>query len=156
MLVKNWMSNKLVSIDPEESMAQANRLMSDYGIGHLPVMDKNGGLVGIVSDRDLKRAGASDANSLEVHELAYLLTRVKVSDIMTANPLTVCEDDTIEDAAQIMLANKISGLPVEDNQGQIVSMLSLNDISRALVLLTKEVHYESDSKSKHGDINAAP
>lgn len=136
MLVKNWMSKRLVSIDPEASIAQANRLMSDLRIGRLAVMNKKGELVGIVSDRDIKRASASDANSLEVHELAYLLTRVKVSDIMTPNPLTVREDQTLGDAAHIMLTNKISGLPVMDPQGHPVAMLTQNDVFRALAMLT--------------------
>ena len=86
MLVKNWMSAKLISIDPDDSMAQARRLLKDNHIGRLPVIDRKGRLLGIVSDRDLKRAGASDATTLSVHELAYLLSKVKISDIMTMDP----------------------------------------------------------------------
>ncbi len=136
MLVRNWMSKNLVSIAPDESMAKANRLLSDNHIGRLPVIDDRGNLVGIVSDRDLKRAGASDATSLDVHELAYLLTKVKVSDIMTANPLTIREYETIDEAAQLMLENKISGLPVENDLGKVVAVLTQNDIFLALVRLT--------------------
>ncbi len=136
MLVVNWMSTRLVGIEPEESMSQAIRLLKENHIGRLPVITKDGKLVGIVSDKDLKRAGASDATSLEVHELAYLLSRVKVKDIMTPKPVTAHIHDTIEEAALAMLEHKISGVPVVDDGGQVVAMLTQSDIFRALIALT--------------------
>lgn len=135
MLVVNWMSTRLVSVDPEDSMSHAMRLLKENHIGRLPVI-KDGRLVGIVSDKDLKRAGASDATALEVHELAYLLSRVKVKDIMTPKPITVHMYDTIEEAALIMLESKISGVPVVDDSGAVVAMLTQSDIFRALISLT--------------------
>jgi acetoin utilization protein AcuB len=136
MLVINWMSTRLVSVDPEESMSQAIRLIKENHIGRLPVIDQSGKLVGILSDKDLKRAGASDATALEVHELAYLLSRVKVKDIMTPRPKTVHMYDTIEEAALLMLENKISGVPVVDDAGAVLAMLTQSDIFRALIALT--------------------
>jgi len=135
MLVVNWMSTRLVSVDPEDSMSHAMRLLKENHIGRLPVI-KDGRLVGIVSDKDLKRAGASDATALEVHELAYLLSRVKVKDIMTPKPITVHMYDTIEEAALTMLESKISGVPVVDDGGAVVAMLTQSDIFRALISLT--------------------
>ena len=135
MLVINWMSTRLVSISPDDSMSQAIRYIKENHVGRLPVI-KDGKLVGIVSDKDLKRAGASDATALEVHELAYLLSRVKVKDIMTPNPKTVHIHDTIEEAALEMLENKVSGLPVLDDAGQVVAMITQSDIFRALISLT--------------------
>ncbi len=135
MLVVNWMSTRLVSVDPDDSMSHAMRLLKENHIGRLPVIS-NGRLVGIVSDKDLKRAGASDATALEVHELAYLLSRVKVKDIMTPKPITVHMYDTIEEAALIMLESKISGVPVVDDGGGVVAMLTQSDIFRALISLT--------------------
>ena len=135
MLVVNWMSTRLVSVDPEDSMSHAMRLLKENHIGRLPVI-KDGRLVGIVSDKDLKRAGASDATALEVHELAYLLSRVKVKDIMTPKPITVHMHDTIEEAALTMLEHKISGVPVVDDGGVVVAMLTQSDIFRALISLT--------------------
>lgn len=135
MLVVNWMSTRLVSVDPDDSMSHAMRLLKENHIGRLPVIG-NGRLVGIVSDKDLKRAGASDATALEVHELAYLLSRVKVKDIMTPKPITVHMYDTIEEAALIMLESKISGVPVVDDSGAVVAMLTQSDIFRALISLT--------------------
>ena len=135
MLVINWMSTRLVGVDPDDSMSQAIRLLKENHIGRLPVI-KEGKLVGIVSDKDLKRAGASDATALEVHELAYLLSRVKIKDIMTPKPKTVHIYDTIEEAALVMLENKISGVPVVDDSGAVVAMLTQSDIFRALISLT--------------------
>ncbi len=136
MLVVNWMSTRLVGVSPDDSMSHAIRLLKENHIGRLPVIDQGGKLAGIVSDKDLKRAGASDATALEVHELAYLLSRVKVKDIMTPNPITVHLYDTIEEAALLMLENKISGLPVVDDQGMVAAMLTQSDIFRALISLT--------------------
>jgi acetoin utilization protein AcuB len=139
MLVVNWMSTKLVGLGPDDSLAQAMRLMKENQIEHLPVI-KDNKLVGIVSDRDVKRASASDATSLEVHELSYLLTRVKVKDFMSPDPVTVHVHDSIEDAALLMLENKISALPVLDDSKKVVAMLTQMDLFRALVLLSGVIH----------------
>ena len=119
MLVVNWMSKRLISIGPKESISLAISLLKDNHIGRLPVIDKNGTLVGIVSDKDLKRAVASDAAALWVHELTYLLSQAKIKDIMTPSPIiTVHLHDTIEEAAQVLLDNKISGMPVLGDDGK--------------------------------------
>ena len=135
MLVKNWMSKSVVSIDADASMRDAVKLMKEHGIRMLPVK-KNGKLVGIVSDRDLKRASASDATSLEIHELIYLLTKIKVCDIMTKNPITVPFDFTVEETAEILLINKISGAPVVDHNGEIVGAITQTDLFRVIISLT--------------------
>jgi acetoin utilization protein AcuB len=159
MLVVNWMSTRLVSIDPEESMSQAIRLLKENHVGRLPVIDKAGKLVGIVSDKDLKRAGASDATALEVHELAYLLSRVKVKDIMTPSPITVHIHDTIEEAALAMLENKISGVPAVGDDGKVVAMLTQSDIFRALIALTGVtrggIQFAMDLPDEPGSIKVA-
>ena len=110
MLVKNWMNKQVITVDAEDSMMDAMRLMKEHHIRMLPVMDKHK-LVGIVTDRDLKRASASDATSLEIHELLYLIPKIKVREIMSKNPITVPYDFTVEETAEILLDNKISGTP---------------------------------------------
>jgi len=158
MLVINWMSPRLVSIEPKDSMSMAMRLMKDYNIRHLPVI-QDGRLLGIVTDRDLKRASASDATTLDVHELSYLLSRVKVEDIMTPRPYTVGVFDTIEEAALIMLENRISGVPVVDDEGQVQGTLTQSDIFRALISLTGVAHggvqFAMDLPDEPGSIKAA-
>ena len=135
MLVKNWMSKDLITIDVEDSMHEAMKLLKKNDIRMLPVM-KKGELVGIITDRDLKRASASDATTLEIHELLYLLSEIKVKEIMTKDPITVPFDHTLEETAQVLLENKISGALVIDQEGNIVGTITQSDIFRALVSLT--------------------
>jgi acetoin utilization protein AcuB len=135
MLVRNWMSKEVVTIDVKESLQGAIRVMKENNIRMLPVM-KRGKLVGIVTDRDLKEASASDATSLEIHELLYLMSKIKVEGIMTKNPITVPPDYTVEETAEILLRNKISGAPVVDKKGQIVGVITQADLFKVLVSLT--------------------
>jgi acetoin utilization protein AcuB len=135
MLVKNWMSKSVITADVNDSMQDAMRLLKEHGIRMLPVM-KKGKVVGIVTDRDLKRASASDATTLEVHELLYLVGKIKVKDIMTKDPITVPPDYTAEETAQVLLDGKISGAPVVDDNGQVVGTITQTDIFRVLISLT--------------------
>jgi len=97
---------------------------------------ENGKLVGIVTDRDLKKASASDATTLEIHELLYMIARIKIKDIMTKNPITIPLDYTIDEAAGVLLDNKLSGAPVMDDKGQVVGIITQIDIFRVLVSFT--------------------
>jgi len=135
MLVKNWMSKDVITVDVNDSMHDAMRLLREHDIRMLPVM-KKGRLVGIVTDRDLKKASASDATTLEVHELLYLLTKIKVKDIMTRDPITVPQDYTVEETAQVLLENKISGAPVVDAGGKVIGTITQTDLFRVLISLT--------------------
>ncbi len=134
MLVKYWMTKDVTTIDVADSMHQAINLMKQHQTAFLPVT-KKGSLVGIITDRDIKRASASDATSLDIHELIYLLSQIKVSDIMTKNPLTVPPDFTIEETADLLLKNRISGAPVVENE-KIVGAISQRDLFRALISLS--------------------
>jgi acetoin utilization protein AcuB len=129
------MSKNVITIDASDSMQDAMRLLKEHGIRMLPVMRKNK-LIGIVTDRDLKKASASDATTLDVHELLYLLTKIKVKDIMTKDPITVPPNYTAEETAQVLLENKISGAPVVDENGQIVGTITQTDLFRVLISLT--------------------
>ena len=135
MLVKNWMSNNVITVDANSSMQDAMDLLKKNDIRMLPVMRK-GKLVGIITDRDLKKASASDATTLDVHELLYLLTKIKVKDIMTRDVITVPPDFTAEETAQVLLKNKISGAPVVDANRQLVGAITQADIFRVLISLT--------------------
>ncbi|MDY7039209.1 MAG: CBS and ACT domain-containing protein [Thermodesulfobacteriota bacterium] len=135
MLVKNWMSKEVITTDINDSIHNATKLLKENDIRMLPVM-KKGKLVGIITDRDLKRASASDATSLDVHELLYLLSKIKIKEIMTKNPITVPYDYTIEETAEILLHNKISGVPVVDQEGKMVGTITQTDLFRALISLT--------------------
>ena len=135
MLVKKWMSKKVVTVDENEAMSNATKLMKENSIRMLPVLKKNK-LTGVITYRDLKRASASDATTLDVHELLYLLSNIKVKSIMTKNPITVSPDLTVEETAEILLENKISGAPVVDDKGQVVGVITQVDIFKVLISLT--------------------
>ncbi|MBU1161261.1 MAG: CBS and ACT domain-containing protein [Proteobacteria bacterium] len=135
MLVKNWMSKPAITIDEDESMYEAIKLLKNHNIKMLPVMEK-GKLVGIITDRDLKRASASDATTLEIHELLYLISKIKIKEIMTKNPITVPQDCTVEETAEILLKHNISGVPVVDQYHDVVGTITQNDLFRILISLT--------------------
>jgi acetoin utilization protein AcuB len=135
MLVKNWMSKNVITIDANDTMQDALTLLREHSIRMLPVMKKNR-LVGIVTDRDLKKASASDATLLDVHELLYLLTKIKVKDIMTKDPITLPPDYTVEETARVLLENKISGAPVLDQSGKVIGTITQTDLFKVLISLT--------------------
>ncbi len=135
MLVREWMADHPVVIDENTSIMKATQIMKEHGIRRIPVVRQNK-LVGIVSDRDIKEAAPSKATSLDVHELYYLLSEIKVKDIMTPNPIVLKEDDSVEKAAVIMLENKISGLPVVDDDNKVIGMITQTDVFKVMIGIT--------------------
>jgi len=136
MLIANWMSKNVVTAGEDTSIMQASAMMKQKDIRFLPVVDSHKKLVGVVTDRDLKAAAPSKATSLDVFELNYLLSNVKVTEIMTRDIVTVKEGETIELAAVLMLDNKISGLPVVDDPGHVIGVITQCDIFRAFIGVT--------------------
>jgi acetoin utilization protein AcuB len=135
LLVENWMNPNVITVDADDSMLDATKLLKEHNIRHLPVLEK-GKLVGVVTDRDLKRASPSDATTLEAHELLYLIANIKVREIMTKNPITVPYNFTIEEAAEILLQAKISGMPVVDKDGDVIGTITQTDLFKVLISLT--------------------
>jgi acetoin utilization protein AcuB len=135
MLVSNWMSKNVITVDEDDSMQAAMKLMKENGIRMLPVLKKDK-LVGVVTDRDLKRASASDATTLDIHELLYLISKIKVQSVMTKNPITVPRNYTVEETAEVLLKHKISGAPVVDQNGKVVGVITQTDLFRVLISLT--------------------
>ncbi|MEW5961009.1 MAG: CBS domain-containing protein [Chloroflexota bacterium] len=131
-LVKDWMTREVITIPPDISLPAAHRLMIDHKIRRLPVV-KNNKLVGIVTRGDVRGAKPSEASSLSIWEINYLLAKLKIKDIMTPNPVTVSPEATIEEVARIMLEKKISGLPVVDEGGQVAGIITESDIFRMVV-----------------------
>ena len=135
MLVSNWMSKNIITVDVDDSMQYALRLMKENGVRILPVL-KKGRLAGVITDRDLKRASASDATTLDIHELLYLISKIKVGSIMSKSLITVPHNFTVEETAQVLLENKISGAPVVDQNGEVVGIITQTDLFRVLISLT--------------------
>lgn len=126
------MRKDLVTVPPDTSLVQARDLISEKLIDHLLVVDKNEKLVGIVSDRDLKQAWASPATTLSAHELNYLLKQLNVDTIMVKKIMTVTPGTTIERAGRIMQENRISALPVMENE-KLVGIITTTDVMGVLL-----------------------
>ena len=135
MLVREWMTKNPVTVEEDASMDDAIRLLKERKIRMLPVMKKYK-LVGIVTDGDVKRASASDATTLDIHELLYLISRIKVRNIMTREPISVAPDFTVEETAELLLKKKISCVPVVDSREALVGVITQSDIFKVLISLT--------------------
>ena len=131
MLVEDVMQAAVITITPKTSLPEAPRLVRHRGIRHLPVVEDDR-LVGIVSDRDLKQAMASSATALESHELRYLLDALTVDEIMTRAVVTVGRMFPIEDAARLMVTEKISALPVTE-RGKLIGIVTETDVLELFV-----------------------
>ena len=132
MKVKNRMSENPHTVTLDTSIHEAMSMMKNNSIRRLPIVDNNR-VVGIVTVSDLNRASPSSATTLSKHELKYLLARTKIRDILPKNlqVITIGPENYIETAARIMRENKVSGLPVIDESGQLVGIITETDIFEA-------------------------
>jgi acetoin utilization protein AcuB len=128
MLVKDWMSTKVITVSPEDNLLDVKNVMTLHGIRRIPVL-KAGAIVGIISDRDLRDFTPSHCTGLDVMELQNKLYRMRVEDVMTTYPLVVTSTTTVEEAARLMYKRKIGGLPVIDG-GKLVGIITESDVFR--------------------------
>ena len=140
MLIREWMTQDVITVTPDTSMMKASKILKENRIRRLPVVDAEGRLIGIVSDRDIKEASPSKATTLDMHELYYLLSEIKVKDIMTRDPFTVRAEDTVETVALNMIEKRIGGLPVIDDGGKLVGIISDSDVFKVLITITGVRH----------------
>jgi CBS domain-containing protein len=131
-LVKHWMTRDVIAVAPNTSLHEAHRLMTEKRIRRLPVVD-HGKLVGIVTLGDVRSAEPSAASTLSVWEMNNLLAKLSVAEIMTREPTTISQEATISTVAEIMLEKKFSGLPVVDDAGKLVGIITESDIFRLVV-----------------------
>ena len=144
-LVKDWMTADVVTVDAETGLMDADQVMRDRGVRRLPVLE-NGRLVGIVTYGDIREARPSAATSLSTWEMNYLLTRLKISEVMTKNPITIKPDAIMGEAASFMLKNRISGLPVVNVDGDIVGIITESDIFRMVAHNWEKAQQEESPK----------
>ncbi len=135
MLVKFWMTTDVITAEEDVSIVKASKLMKEHGMQHLPVM-KNSRLVGIISDRDLKEAQSSNATSLHIHELHYLLEKLKVKEVMPKKLYTTHAETPVDKAAALMLRHNISALPVVDDKGNLKGIITKGDVFRAMATIS--------------------
>lgn len=140
MLIRDWMTKEPITATPETSLMKAAKIMKERGVRRLPVVDEQGKLVGVLTDRDVKAASPSKATTLEIHELYYLLSEIKIKDIMTRNPISVSPTDTVERAAILLNEKRVGGFPVVDEDNVVVGVITDMDIFRVLIAITGVKH----------------
>ncbi len=134
MFIDKSMTTDVITIDPETSIAEACELLTHTHIRHLPVINENGKLVGIVTDRDIRSAMPSillceEAAAEEKQRIAQL----KVEDIMTRNVVTISPMNTLEDALLLMQRTRVGAFPVVDRHGKLIGIISVRDLMRAFI-----------------------
>ncbi|MFW5941420.1 MAG: CBS domain-containing protein [bacterium] len=132
MLVRNRMTPNPITVTPDISIAEAMEWMKRENVRRFPVVDKDRKLVGMVTHTDLLYASPSSATSLSMWEISYLLAQVKVKEVMTKDVITVAEDTVLEDAARLMVDNKVGSLPVM-RDGVISGIITESDIFRVFL-----------------------
>ena len=134
MLVGERMRHPVITVTPDVPINEALNIMKSDNIRRMPVVDKNGKLLGIVSAKDLLNASPSPATSLSVWEMNYLLSKITVKDVMTKNVLSISDDTPIEEAARIMADNKVGGLPVMRGS-KLVGIITETDLFKIFLEL---------------------
>ena len=127
MLVGYRMSSNPITVTAEMPIGEAEALMREKKVHRFPVVDKKGNLVGIVSQSDLLNARPSSATSLSIWEVTYVLSQIKVGEVMTRKVITVDDDCPIEEAARLMRLHRIGGTPVL-RTGQLVGIITESDL----------------------------
>lgn len=133
ILIKEYMTTNVISATPDMPITTAHQIMKKNRIRRLPVLDSQEKLAGMVTIGDVREASPSGATTLSIWELNYLWSQLSVNDVMTHKVLTVLQDEPMINAAQIMLDNKVSGLPVLDAQGKVVGIVTESDVFRMVV-----------------------
>lgn len=134
MFVSERMATDLITVEPELTIFEAKELMVDKNIRHLPVVDKAGKLLGIVSDRDMRSAMPSTLlKKPDYEETLKKIGGFPVADIMTSKPLTIYPYYTLQDTLLVMQKKKVGALPVVDDEGYLKGILSTRDLLKAFV-----------------------
>jgi CBS domain-containing protein len=136
-LIKDWMTKDPVVVDITTTVPEAHALLTRYRIRRLPVVH-DGKLVGIVTLGDVRGAEPSEATSLSIFELNYLLSKLTIDRIMTTPVATIRPDETVFDAARLMLQKKIAGLVVVGEAGEVIGVVTESDIFRMIVRLWEQ------------------
>lgn len=131
-LVKDWMTKEVYTAEPKTRMLEAHKLMREKGIRRMPVV-RGGKVVGIMTRSDVRSAQPSSATTLNVWEMNYLLAELRVRDVMSKEVVTIRPEDTIKLAAELMHERRIGALPVVDEKGKLVGIITESDIFRVLI-----------------------
>lgn len=135
MSVKDFMTKELVVVDPQTKIFDAVDLMKKYEIHRLPVVENNS-LIGLITEGTIQAAMPSQATSLSVFEINYLLNKTTVNDVMIRDVQTIAPNDLLEDAIYLMRKKNIGVLPVVDMRENLVGIITNNDIFDAFLKIT--------------------
>lgn len=134
MLVGTRMTPDPITVTTDTAIDEALKLMRDKKVRRLPVLDEKGALVGIVAEKDILYASPSPATSLSIHEIHYLVSRIKVNEIMTKNVITVTDGTPLEEAARVMADNQIGAVPVM-HDSKLVGIITETDLFKIFLEL---------------------
>lgn len=131
MTVKRMMKKNPITTTAETSIVDVADILKENHIHRLPVLDKKGKLIGVITEKDILHASPSPVSSLSVYEMPYMLSRLKVSNLMTKDVRTIDPDTTVEEAAKIMVDDDLSCLPVIEGD-KLVGIVSKSDMFKVL------------------------
>jgi acetoin utilization protein AcuB len=127
MFVKNWMRREVITVSQDDTILDAKHIMQENGIRRLPVVDGNR-LLGIITEKDIKEYSPSRASSLDVYELKRILAKTIVKDAMVQKVITVHPETPIEKAVMILRDKRFGGLPVVNDTGELVGIITAVDV----------------------------
>lgn len=133
MFVRNYMTKPVVTIQSSATISDALSLMNDSGVHRIPVL-KEKKLIGLITDGNIQKASPTKATSLSMYEINYLLSKTTVADYMTKQVITIHSDALLEEAVRLMRTNRISCLPVME-QDVLVGIITEDDIFDAFISL---------------------
>lgn len=132
MIIADRMRKNPITASPEMSISEASAKMKSEKIHRMPVLDDEKHLVGIISEKDILLAAPSPASTLSTYEINYLLSRLKVKNIMSRNPLTITKETTVEEAVKLISENDLSCLPVMED-GYLIGIVSKSNLLKILL-----------------------
>ncbi|MBQ2049138.1 MAG: CBS domain-containing protein [Spirochaetales bacterium] len=139
MIIADRMKKNPATATPDMSISEASAKMKAEKVHRLPVLDDDRHLVGVISEKDILLAAPSPASTLSTYEINYLLSKLKVKNIMSRNPVTITRETTIEEAVRLMVENDLSCLPVMDN-GYLSGIVSKSDLFKILLEMLGAKH----------------
>lgn len=139
MIIADRMKKNPATASPDMSISEASAKMKAEKVHRLPVLDDDRRLVGVISEKDILLAAPSPASTLSAYEINYLLSKLKVKNIMSRNPVTITKDTTVEEAVRLMVENDLSCLPVMENNF-LAGIVSKSDMFKILLEMLGTKH----------------
>lgn len=133
MIVRELMTPNVITVAEDQTILEVRELMSTKNIRRIPVVDDIRRIRGIITDGDIGRSEPSEATTLSKYEASYLLSRLKVRDVMTKTVITVNDTSEIEEVAYQLYRNKIGALPVVDADNKLCGIITDSDVFKAFV-----------------------